>query len=109
MIERDRIVLPEPDSPTTPSVRPRSRVSETPSTALTVPRSVRKWVRRSSTSRSRADVARWVCVAVGRGDDLLGHSAPSLMSKYSRMRSPARFRDKTVRNITKQGMSDMYG
>ena len=28
MIERDRIVLPEPDSPTTPSVLPRSSVND---------------------------------------------------------------------------------
>ena len=37
MIERDSTVLPEPDSPTMPSVRPRSRVNVTPSTARTRP------------------------------------------------------------------------
>ena len=38
MIERDSTDLPEPDSPTMPSVLPRSRVNDTPSTARTVPR-----------------------------------------------------------------------
>ncbi len=52
MIERDRIVLPEPDSPTMPIVLPRSSVNETPSTALTKPASVRNAVLRFSTSRS---------------------------------------------------------
>jgi len=45
-------LLPEPDSPTMPSVSPRSRVNETPSTALTNPSSVGKWTFRSRTSRS---------------------------------------------------------
>ena len=34
MIERDSTDLPQPDSPTIPSVRPRSSVNDTPSTAL---------------------------------------------------------------------------
>ena len=38
MIERDRIVLPDPDSPTMPSDWPRSRENVTPSTARTMPR-----------------------------------------------------------------------
>ena len=37
MTERDSTVLPEPDSPTMPSVLPRSRLKVTPSTALTMP------------------------------------------------------------------------
>ena len=53
MIERLSTDLPEPDSPTMPSVRPRSRVSDTPSTARTSPPDVRNDVRRSSTSSSR--------------------------------------------------------
>src|SRR5262245_10090042 len=52
MIERARIVLPDPDSPTTPSVLPRASRKLTPSTALTRPRGVRKWVFRSWTSSS---------------------------------------------------------
>ena len=43
------IVLPEPDSPTMPSVSPGATEKVTPSTALTTPRRVKKWVRRSST------------------------------------------------------------
>ena len=64
MIERERIVLPEPDSPTMPSARPLASLKLTPSTAFTTPSAVSKWVRRSSTSRRRPDsgrvpVCRW--------------------------------------------------
>src|SRR5437870_4692534 len=45
-------LLPEPDSPTTPSVSPGETVNETPSTALTRPSSVSKCTLRSLTSRS---------------------------------------------------------
>ena len=50
MVELDTD-LPEPDSPTIPSVLPRSRVKERPSVALTMPSEVGKWTRRSSTWR----------------------------------------------------------
>ena len=53
MIDRLRTDLPEPDSPTMPRVRPRSSVSDTPSTARTSPPDVRNPVRRSVTSSSR--------------------------------------------------------
>ena len=46
-------LLPDPDSPTIPSVSPGWTVNETPSTALTMPSSVLKWTRRSLTSRQR--------------------------------------------------------
>ena len=52
MIERERTVLPDPDSPTMPSVLPRSIVKVTPSTAPTSPRGVRNCVLRSVTSSS---------------------------------------------------------
>ena len=42
MTLRDRTVLPDPDSPTTPRVRPRARVNETSSTARSRPAEVRK-------------------------------------------------------------------
>jgi hypothetical protein len=42
MTERESTVLPDPDSPTIPIVLPCSRVKETPSTALTMPRGVSK-------------------------------------------------------------------
>src|SRR5205085_9978827 len=45
-------LLPDPDSPTTPSVLPRSSSKLTPETALTIPSSVRKRVCRSVTSSS---------------------------------------------------------
>ena len=50
MIERESTVLPDPDSPTMPTVSPRSRVRETPLTALSAPAAVEKVVWRSSTS-----------------------------------------------------------
>ena len=43
-IERAVTLLPEPDSPTTHSVRPRSSVKDTPSTAFTTPLRTGKWV-----------------------------------------------------------------
>ena len=42
--ERASTVLPDPDSPTTPNVRPRSSEKETSSTACTTPRDVSKCV-----------------------------------------------------------------
>ena len=50
MIDRDRTVLPDPDSPTTPRVLPWSSTKLTPSTARTFPRGVRNTVFRSVTS-----------------------------------------------------------
>ena len=58
--DRDSTVLPEPDSPTMPSVRPRSSEKLTPSTARTTPRGVRKWVIRSVTSSSVPLSTRWL-------------------------------------------------
>ena len=40
-------LLPDPDSPTTPSILPESTENETPSTAFTTPSSVAKRTRRS--------------------------------------------------------------
>ena len=54
MMARESTVLPDPDSPTMPSVLPRSRVSETPWTARSSPWGVAKETRRSSTARSGA-------------------------------------------------------
>ena len=51
MIVRQVTLLPQPDSPTMPSVLPFSTEKLTPSTALTMPSSVRKYVFRSLTSR----------------------------------------------------------
>ena len=56
MTARDRTVLPDPDSPTTPRVFPCSSVKETPCTARTLPRLVVKETLRSSTSRSGPSV-----------------------------------------------------
>src|SRR5205085_5101010 len=52
MTVRNDTLLPEPDSPTTPSVSPRATEKETPSTAFTRPSSVGKLTCRSLTSRS---------------------------------------------------------
>ncbi len=45
-------LLPEPDSPTMPSVSPSETVNDTPSTARTTPSSVRKLTLRLRTSSS---------------------------------------------------------
>src|SRR6266568_7084378 len=50
--ERFATDLPEPDSPTMPSVSPCLTSKLTPSTALTTPSSVSKYVRRSLTASS---------------------------------------------------------
>src|SRR5450755_1639993 len=55
--ERAVTLLPQPDSPTRPSVPPSSSRHETPSTARTVPARVSKSTRRASTSRSGAAAA----------------------------------------------------
>ena len=62
IIERERTVLPDPDSPTMPSVSPRPSSRDTPSTARTRPRGVANEVLRSVTlSRSP-----WVSSSVGK-------------------------------------------
>ena len=96
MIERDSTVLPEPDSPTMPSDRPRSSVNETPSTARTRPRGVLNDVRRSVTSSSAPLSGR--CAS-----SMLAHSAASRMSKRRATRSPIRLNASTVRNSIMQG------
>src|SRR6266849_3816893 len=53
-IESAVIVLPDPDSPTMPTISPRSTSKLTPSTALTTPPDVKNWTRRSWTLRSGA-------------------------------------------------------
>src|SRR5918992_1831350 len=52
MIERTVTDLPQPDSPTMPSISPTSTSKETPSTARTSPARVLKYVWRSRTSSS---------------------------------------------------------
>src|SRR3954471_20742927 len=49
-------LLPEPDSPTMPSARPRSTSYEIPSTAFTSPSSVSKCTYRSRTLRSGSGI-----------------------------------------------------
>src|SRR2546421_9535095 len=74
MIVRQVTLLPEPDSPTIPSVCPFSIEKVTPSTAFTMPSSVRKWVLRSRTSRSAISTASgqpdpWIDPGVEEVDD----------------------------------------
>src|SRR5438128_1781325 len=52
MIESIETDLPQPDSPTIPSIVPRSTVNETPSTARTSPSRVLKYVCRLFTASS---------------------------------------------------------
>src|SRR6185312_4231145 len=57
MIVRQVTLLPQPDSPTIASVFPFSTENDTPSTAPTMPSSVRNCVFRSRTSRSATAVS----------------------------------------------------
>src|SRR6186997_1681956 len=57
-MEKPVTVLPQPDSPTRPSTSPGLTAKLTPSTAFTTPARVKKWVRRSWTSRALALKAR---------------------------------------------------
>ena len=70
MIERLATDLPEPDSPTMPSVLPRSTVRLSPSTARTMPRGVLNAVWRSVTSSrgAVAEVPSAEVSSVGRAD-----------------------------------------
>ena len=91
MIESAVTDLPQPDSPTIPSVLPFSSEQLTPSTARTVPSRVKKCVRRSLTSRS-------AIVYVSR---VLGSSAsrrPSAM-KFAQRTSVAIATDGTMISI----------
>src|SRR3954462_4085004 len=57
MIDLAQTLLPEPDSPTMPSVSPARRSKLTPSTARTGPASLRNQVRRSRTCSSTSAVS----------------------------------------------------
>ena len=72
MIDSAVTLLPQPDSPTMPSVRPASSVKLTPSTAANSPSSVAKCVRRSRTSSSAVIACR---VRLEARDLLLDHRA----------------------------------
>ena len=93
MIERDSTVLPEPDSPTTPRVLPRSSENVTPSTARTMPRAVSKCGAEVGDVEQRAVERRGVEPAL-RGFLVLAlrrpraHSALSRTSKRARTTSP---------------------
>src|SRR5690349_69823 len=54
MTEKPVMLLPEPDSPTSPRTSPAPTRRSTPSTALTTPPWVKKWVCRPCTSRTGA-------------------------------------------------------
>ena len=90
-------VLPLPDSPTMPSVRPLSTLNDTPRTAWTTPSAVGKLTRRSVTSSRLTSSLRCDCLAAaGRARcesaRLSLRSVPSLHSV-----PPAVVRDQRVR------------
>src|SRR6185312_10461319 len=74
-IELAVTLLPQPDSPTRPTVRPCSMLKDTPSTACKSPASVRKPTFRSSTSRS----ATRSLVLLLQGLELLLHAVEVLI------------------------------
>ena len=51
------VLLPQPDSPTTPSARPRKRSKDTPSSARASPAAVGKATRRPRTRNSASVMA----------------------------------------------------
>ena len=123
MIERERMVLPEPDSPTMPSERPRASVKLTPSTARTTPSAVSNDVRRLSTSSrgpalSRRDAWRLLRTrcsstsAPGRSGHFaaapLAHPMASRTLKRSASTSPIRLMERMVRNRTSAGISEIH-
>ena len=85
MIDRLSTDFPDPDSPTMPSVRPRSRVSDTPSTACTTPPGVRNPVRRSATSSSRP----WARRLSGSRQGGLGRGAGRTVGRVRRHSTPS--------------------
>ena len=84
MIDSDVTLLPQPDSPTSPSTSPRSMAKLTPSTARTVPAPVANCVRRPSTDSSATQT-------FSRG------------SRVSRSQSPSRFTANTVSMMARPG------
>ena len=107
MIERESTVLPEPDSPTMPSVRPRSSVNDTPSTACTSA-AVGLEVRRHVVDREQRRGCGRGVVGVGAGS-VVGHRPPSRTSKWARTTSPRKFSASTVKKIMSAGSNTMCG
>src|SRR3990170_8463950 len=74
MIESAAVVFPHPDSPASPRDSPSPRVKSTPSTALTIPAWVSKYVRSPLTSR-RARESTPSTLPEARVQDFLKHVA----------------------------------
>src|SRR5688572_32131159 len=72
-IEKPVTVLPQPDSPTSPSTSPGRTAKLTPSTALTTPARVKKWVFKSSTTRVLSLKTRIQDVAQAVADQVDAH------------------------------------
>ena len=114
--------LPEPDSPTMPSVSPGLTDQLTPSTARTTPLSVWKCTRRSSTD---SNGSAFVAGAAGGGSTLVRSasavSSPShagwrswpayrsFGSRASRRPSPTKTKASTVKTTAAPGSSDSHG
>ncbi len=90
---RDSMVLPQPDSPTMPSVLPGARVRSTPSTARSGPRGVGRSTVMPSTDSS--------------GDVVI--SAPGRGSVSARSVSPMTLKASTVRNMKPAGRKASQG
>ena len=104
MIDSAVMLLPQPDSPTTPSVLPSSIAKLTPSTALTMPSWVKKWVRRPLDLEQGASGVR-----SGRPNALVRdcrHHFDSMRwrgSRASRRPSPRKLAARTMRTIVTAG------
>src|SRR5581483_4394524 len=102
MIDSAETDLPEPDSPTMPSVSPGRIDQLTPSTALTTPASVSKWTRRSSISINGSPAA----AAVGLlPSSVIGASErPSSEFRIERVADPV-----AHEHETEDGVHDGHG
>src|SRR5690348_7296171 len=99
-------LLPDPDSPTIPSVSPAATEKLTPSTARRMPASVKNWVCRSRTSRTG------LADAVETGEELTDgngwsmgthHRLRDLGSSQSRIPSPRKLKPTTMDRMARPG------
>ena len=115
MTDRAVTDLPQPDSPTTPSVWARPMSKLTPSTALTVPSSVSNQVRRSLISRTCSPLGfAGAVMAAPLPDDLAGRAGhvTSIFwrgSSASRRPSPRKLAERTMSTRMMPGHTTISG
>ena len=103
------MLLPQPDSPTTPSVFPSPMVKLIPSTALTVPSCVKKWVLRPLTSSSVPTASGRPARRPSRMDAVTCSPLAGGGSSASRRPSPRKLAARTTSTIVTDGYSRIQG